>query len=309
MESIKIFFTDFWKGFQIEDNYFIHLFSKRFRIELNENPDFLIYGPYGKNHRRYKCLKIFYTSENVRPNFWECDYAFSFDYYFNERHYRLPLYALYDDVNCLTYHKDVAKAIAQKTKFCNFVYSNHNAKERVEFFNKLSKYKKVDSGGSVLNNIGFKVTNKLQFLSEYKFTIAFENESYPGYTTEKIFQPMLVNSIPIYWGNPYVFKDFNTKSFINVHDFDSYDKVIERIIEIDNDLALYKELLEQPYFHNNKVPTHLESDKILNCFEGIFNSKDSSKVVSTSFKPIISYLSNDFKFYTRVFMNKYRKMS
>ena len=38
-------------------------------------------------------------------------------------------------------------------------------------------------------------------------TIAFENSSFPGYTTEKIFEPMLEGSIPIYWGNPRVDED------------------------------------------------------------------------------------------------------
>jgi glyoxylate carboligase len=54
-----------------------------------------------------------------------------------------------------------------------------------------------------MNNIGYIVDNKRQFQSEYKFSIAFENNAhrpqYPGYTTEKIMEPMTVNSIPIYW--------------------------------------------------------------------------------------------------------------
>ena len=41
------------------------------------------------------------------------------------------------------------------------------------------------------------------------FTIAFKNDSYPGYTTEKIYEPMYVNSLPIYSGNPLVYRDFN----------------------------------------------------------------------------------------------------
>ena len=70
-----------------------------------------------------------------------------------------------------------------------------------------------------LNNVGGPVKNKIDFIMDHKFTIAFENSSYPGYTTEKIFEPMLVNSIPLYWGNPLVDRDFNTKSFLNFHDY------------------------------------------------------------------------------------------
>ena len=72
----------------------------------------------------------------------------------------------------------------------------------MDFFVKLSKYKQVDSGGRTLNNIGGPVEDKMEFIKDYRFVISFENAEYPGYTTEKIIQPMFVDSIPIYWGNP-----------------------------------------------------------------------------------------------------------
>ena len=30
----------------------------------------------------------------------------------------------------------------------------------------------------------------------------------------------MVNSLPIYWGNPLIHREFNTKSFVNYHDFE-----------------------------------------------------------------------------------------
>jgi hypothetical protein len=57
---------------------------------------------------------------------------------------------------------------------------------------KLSQYKKVHCGGAYLNNIGFCVprgencSGKIEHNNKYKFAIAFENEDYPGYVTEKI---------------------------------------------------------------------------------------------------------------------------
>ncbi len=60
---------------------------------------------------------------------------------------------------------------------------------------------------------------KKQFLSPYKFTIAFENDIYPGYQTEKLYDAMLTNSIPIYCGDPLVGEIFNTRSFINASDY------------------------------------------------------------------------------------------
>ena len=59
---------------------------------------------------------------------------------------------------------------------------------------------------------------KRQFLSEYKFTISFENYVYPGYQTEKLYDSMRANSIPLYCGDPNVGEVFNKNSFINVVD-------------------------------------------------------------------------------------------
>lgn len=57
----------------------------------------------------------------------------------------------------------------------------------------------------------------------YKFSIAFENAWYPGYTSEKIVTSMLAGTIPIYWGNPDISREFNSASFINCHDFPTLD--------------------------------------------------------------------------------------
>jgi hypothetical protein len=277
METIKLDFVDFWPGFKKTGNYFYRLIQTRYRIEISDEPDFLIYSVFGKDHKKYKCTRIFFSGENIRPDFKECDYAFTFDHIENNpRHYRLPLYALYLDnpemlIKGENYNpKEILK---EKTDFCNFVYSNDKAKKRVEFFRKLSKYKKVASGGKILNNVGGRVPDKLEFIRKFKFTIAFENGSYPGYTTEKLIQPMLVRSLPIYWGNPVVAKDFNPKSFINCHDYQDDEAVIEKIIELDRNDDLYLKYCTEPYYHNNVVNKYAKLENVLNQFEMILNSQ------------------------------------
>lgn len=117
----------------------------------------------------------------------------------------------------------------------------------------MSKYKKVHSGGKLLNNFGDTVKDKLEFISDFKFTFAFENSSYPGYVTEKIYDSMFVNSIPIYWGSPLINIDFNTKSFVNHHDYNNDEEVIQRIIELDQDKYKMADLLKESWFTNNKL--------------------------------------------------------
>src|SRR5262249_543629 len=156
----------------------------RFDLELTPDPDFVVYSSFGLEHTTFDCTRIFYTGENDRPNFRACDFAFTFDYLATPRNYRLPLYAFYNHRGLLG-AKAAAALFAAKSRFCAFVYSNGRAHERIALLDKLSRYKRVDCGGAVRNNIGYRVKDKIEFMRDYKFSIAFENASAPGYTTEK----------------------------------------------------------------------------------------------------------------------------
>lgn len=273
MKKIKINFTDFWPGFDKTNNYFYNLLKEEFDVEISNNPDYLFFSIFGNQHQSFNCIKIFYTGENIAPPLGYCQYSFSFDYLDDNRNYRLPHYLLYDGYYDLARPKVIEESMA-KRKFCNFVASNGNCKERNDFVTQLSKYKKVDCGGRWMNNIGYPVDDKRKFQSEYKFSIAFENNAYRpqhiGYTTEKIMEPMTVNSIPIYWGNPRVELEFNTKSFINFYDFDSFQNMKEYIIELDNDNNKYLEMIKQPWFIDYNIPDNNKIENIKSFLYKIF---------------------------------------
>jgi len=272
--KIKIDFSDFWGGFDKTDNYFYNLLKEEFEVEISNNPDVLFFSVFGNQHQSYQCKKVFYTGENVAPPLGYCDYSFSFDYLDDVRNYRLPHYLLYDGYYELARTKVIEESMVNR-KFCNFVASNGNCNDRNSFVQELSKYKKVDSGGRFMNNIGYAVPDKRKFQSEYKFSVAFENNAYrpqhPGYTTEKIMEPMTVNSIPIYWGNPLINKEFNQKSFVNFYDFNDINKMIEYIIELDKDDTKYLEMLNQPWFTGNSIPDNNKLENIKSFLYKIFN--------------------------------------
>jgi len=281
-KKIKIAFIDFWGGFENNptgmtnfDNVLYRMLSEFYDIEISNEPDYLFYSVFGNNHFNYKnCVKILYTGENKRPNFDECDYSLSFDYMDDERNLRFPLSAitLYETGNKDGFKKDIDfdKIKSEKTEFCNFIFSNPNAQLRNMLFQELSKYKRVDAGGRVLNNIGYLVDDKLKFQSKYKFSIAFENSEYPGYTTEKLVHPKLVDSIPIYWGNPVVDKDWNTKSFINAYDFDNLLDLIDFIKEVDNNDDLWHKMLMEPHLNQNSKDINWKS--FIDFFEKIITN-------------------------------------
>jgi hypothetical protein len=255
-KKIKIDFTDFWGGFDKTNNYFYNLLIEEFDVEISNNPDYLFFSVFGNNHQNYKCTKIFYTGENVAPPLGYCQWSFSFDYLDDSRNYRLPHYLLYDGYYELLRPKIIDESMANR-KFCNFVASNGNCKERNDFVQQLSKYKKVDCGGRWMNNIGYTVTDKRKFQSEYKFSIAFENDAYrPGYSwyiTEKLMEPMTVNSVPIYYGADKVSEDFNTNSFINCHNFKNFDDVMQHILHLDKNDNEYFKVLNEQWFPDNKI--------------------------------------------------------
>ena len=100
-----------------------------------------------------------------------------------------------------------------------------------------------------MNNIGTDgVESKLDFLRDYKFSIAFENTESEGYTTEKIVDAYKARSIPIYWGNPKITEEFNPDSFINCYDYDGLDSVAKRVAELDRSDGDYLKMLNAPTF-------------------------------------------------------------
>ena len=274
---VRIGFACFWDSFDPRDNFFTRLLATRYEVEVCDDPDFLIFSCMHRrpaDYERYDCVRIFFTGENIRPDWAAADWAFSFDHTTHPRHFRLPLWVVYHDPRLLlqTPARDPAAILARKRRFCGFVVSNPLGHERNEFFRRLRRYRPIDAGGAVFNTLGHRVADKRAFLAECTFTIAFENESYPGYTTEKLPEAMLADSIPIYWGDPLVGRDFNTRSFLSAHDGPSWDDLIERVVAVDRDPDLQRRLLAEPWYHGNRLPACADTAAILDRFTTIFEA-------------------------------------
>lgn len=252
MKKIKVKFTDFYDGFEYKKFDIYKILSKRYEVIISEEPEYLIFSVWGYDNLNYNCIKIFYTGENLCPDFNLCDYAIGFDYItFQDRYFRLPLF--YTD----QYKKDFElmmkkhlfnpnDVMKEKTEFCSFVYSNGDADAMREMlFREISRYKKVNSGGRFENNIDGPVADKLEFQRKHKFAIASENSSHPGYATEKLVQAYAARTVPIYWGDTCIEKMFNPRSMINANKFDSIDKLVEFIKYVDEDENAYIKMLSE----------------------------------------------------------------
>ncbi len=269
MRSITVNFEACSGTWKKEDNYIINMLRKHYDVKVSEHPQYLFYSVFSfdeyPKHLNYDCIKIFFTGENLVPDFNFCDYAWGFEYLtYGDRYIRFPNYAVEryrnDNELMLSRHIDVEDKIKDKNKFCSFVYSHGSGDPfREGLFREICKYKKVDAGGKYLNNTGLKsgCRNKLMFEKTHKFSIACENSSHLGYTTEKLIQSFAAETIPIYWGDPGVSLMFNEKAFINVHAYESMEQLLTRVREIDQDDALYREILSQPaVLHNENTYTY-----------------------------------------------------
>lgn len=267
METIKIAYVDFWEGFSPEDFLCTQVLRQKHDVEILADPkdaDYVFFSVFGDEHWFLSPdkIKIFYTGENICPDFNACDYAVGFEWFvFGDRYLRMPNYyatrfhreqtALFEkryedaESNRLQYNWAVNR------KFCSFVVSNGDGNPiRRQLFEAISRYKPVDSGGRWMNNVGGPVEDKIAFESDHKFSIACENSSHPGYTTEKIVEAFAARTIPIYWGDPEICKVFNPKAFINVMDYPSIDAVVQRVKELDENEEAYIDMLKESAMQN-----------------------------------------------------------
>ena len=288
MKTIRCNFVDLWEN-PLEIGWIAPLLSEYDLVIDEKNPDYLFYSCFGNKHLQYNnCIKIFLCGENILPDFNLCDYALSLstiDYADRTFRIRIPNFYEYEQ---LKRHLDADTLLNRR--FCNFVYRNSNADPiRVRFFQELSKYKKVDSASSLMNNMEGPVSlptndDLMDFQRQYKFTIAMENSSFPGYITEKILHPFLAMSLPIYWGAPNISSDYNPNSFVNIMDYSSVEEAIEEVIRLDNDDAAYLEKMNTPFWNGDSFESfqQSETERLLAFYRHIFEQPKENAFRRTS---------------------------
>lgn len=281
MHSLRLAFTDFPGPFNPQR--IVALLSRRWEIEIvTERPDFVIYSVFGHEFMKHGgAVRVFFATENVRPDFNLCDYAFSCDWLqFGDRHFRAPLFVLYDQ-----WRDIVARGASRlpdlsgKSAFCNFIYANREGHPRRDrFFHALDAVEPVESFGAHLRNsardigkpyAGDWTIPKVAAQAAFKFTIAFENSATPGYATEKIVHALCADTIPIYWGDPLIGRVFNEGRFINVNGITD-EEAIEHVLALHRDEARYLDMVNRPFFSDPAAVAALSEHALLDAFGAIF---------------------------------------
>lgn len=115
---------------------------------------------------------------------------------------------------------------AGRKQCCAFVSSGINKSGRRAYMKELMRNLKVHSYGKFRRNRWLLrdrgEETKLNVLSKYNYTLAFENSIAPDYVTEKFYQPLITGTVPIYLGAPNI-EEFapGDNCFINAANFDA----------------------------------------------------------------------------------------
>ncbi|NNM67403.1 MAG: hypothetical protein HKM06_05285 [Spirochaetales bacterium] len=261
MSKLRVAFSDFWKDFDPRKNFFAEALSTQFDWEISDQPDLLICSVFGRDWTAYSCPRVLFTGENIQSDPTLFDASFTFEP-FSKTNYYLPLYRFYGAYAAAFKPRLLTREVWEQKKTIATVFSNTKQRLRNQVYFRLAERFKADSGGRAFNNVGGPVPDKAEFIKNYKFSLAFENTSWPGYTTEKLVEAYSYGTVPIYWGDPNVATSFNAKAFLRLKSLRELGELETTLASTLNDFHRYKLIYEQPLFPENQEPEFLKAEAV-----------------------------------------------
>ncbi|MCL2310986.1 MAG: glycosyltransferase family 10 [Firmicutes bacterium] len=106
---------------------------------------------------------------------------------------------------------------------------------------------------------------KITTMRQYKFAICFENASYPGYITEKIFDCFFAGCVPIYLGAPNILEYIPKNTFIDFRNFTSYKDLYSFITNMSD--KEYSNILQN--IHNYLMSEEIKYFSAFKIYENV----------------------------------------
>ena len=146
-----------------------------------------------------------------------------------------------------------------KTKLIAWFVSHCSSfSQRDEYVRQLSRFIPVDIYGSC-GNLTCSRDNKslcLEMLrSDYKFYLAFENSLCPDYVTEKLFQTLMYDTVPVVLGGVDYDRFAPPHSFIDVRQFESAKQLADYLLLLDRSDHLYARYFDWKRHYEITCPT------------------------------------------------------
>lgn len=279
-QFIKMFLPDYFDYIVVDEDkpadicfYSVQLEDESLLREDEINVFFSIenFEYWGANHPRkiYKHYNKFGAYGNKKKNIYISSNHSSIQY--TEDYKIIPTIfcriAYYNKVK--TYWKQRFHVPFAEKKFILFTSQNQANNNKSILYNKLKTLGEIHyiTQYPHLRNVScYHSQELLEVYSQYKFIVSFENSHSDGYITEKIFNALMSQTIPIYDGAP------NISTFINPKRFIRFDEnIMKKVSVLMNNEILYNHIVSyediNPEFQNISIDyNNAPSMNIALCF-------------------------------------------
>ncbi|KAI8092401.1 uncharacterized protein B0P05DRAFT_526114 [Gilbertella persicaria] len=175
--------------------------------------------------------------------------------------------------------KDFIKTKTKSAPILWIARNCHATNGREKYIEKLMEYVDVHSYGSCLNNKPFPDNkSRMDLLGEYKFYLSIENSNCDDYATEKLFDTMMMSSVPIVDGPP-TYDGYipNNRSVIYMDAYPDPKDLADYIQYLHNNDTAYLEYLAYRTHALDMAPKdRLDPDFISNWSDPSFHQQRSN---------------------------------
>ena len=288
---VRVAFHGFWPRFSLQSFSAAHPYLKlKYElIECSRRPDlhfisvFRTAGPARRDAGGIPLPgdgqpTVFYTGERVSADLDRFDWSISYDESRDGRALYLPgwvrhLNRLGVTPYGLIRRNGVPRRQRGERRPCAYLFHNRT-RLREAFFDALSLRMEVVSPGRSHNNhppVGRSAPEKLAFLRHFRFNVAFENERFAGYLTEKMADAFAAGCVPIYYGDPHVEGTFSPAAFVHVRGEPDFGRAIERVMALERDPLLFEAARHEAPLLDNRLPDYATHGYAMEFLERIFD--------------------------------------
>lgn len=153
-----------------------------------------------------------------------------------------------------TFLTNINEIDVKKKQMASLIASSQNQLQGHKLRHLLVEYiKKLEINIAVIGR-GYKPFEKKEDgLKSYKYSIIIENSSENDYFTEKVIDACLLETIPIYWGAPNIYKYFDTRGFIVCKNIEEIKSAINKMSDEDY-------ISKKKYIKKNKQSAFYHAD-------------------------------------------------
>lgn len=277
---IKVYFCDFWPGFNPYQNLLKDLIRLALRADIHichqfeaSDADIILCSVFGTEKARHSRIpRLVYIGENIRPDYLQYEYSLSFDVdNYGGKNVRLPLWLWSFDwfENNPNAHSRrsyellvegyVPSSFMARQRKCVALIGNPT-RWRLEHLRKINKSLTIEAFGNAFSRpLAGGHRDKLLLLTNYQYHYCCENSIFPGYITEKIIDAKLAGCIPLYHSGNNVDNELNLKSIFDLASIDSEQFPCEEpILWADPLIQASEPLFNSPFSIETLVATTAE---------------------------------------------------